>query len=207
MPRGRVEKLGRGSVCQHFARFAPSVQSFPHPHSSHSAHHLLRHVPPAARPALLEGTLTHNQLTDRPLINPRAQDLGKSSNDLLGKDFPFHGTSLEVKTATPSNTTFRVAGVRDAKSNAIAGDIEAKYVNRKNGLVFTQAWTTANVLRSQVELENYMAKGLKLDLTTGIVPDKNTKSALVNATYKQPGLHGRAFLDLFKVRRLCSVRP
>jgi voltage-dependent anion channel protein 2 len=119
---------------------------------------------------------------------------------LLGKDYPFHGVSLEVKTLTPSNTAFRVAGTRDNKSNIIAGDIEAKYVNRKNGLVFTQAWTTSNVLRSQVELENYITKGLKLDLTTSLLPEKSQKSAIVAATYKQPGLHGRAFLDVFKVR-------
>jgi voltage-dependent anion channel protein 2 len=118
---------------------------------------------------------------------------------LLGKDYPFHGTSLEVKTATPSNTTFRVAGTRDSKSANITGDIEAKYTNRKNGLVVTQAWTTSNVLRNQLELENYIAKGLKLDLTTALVPEKSQKSAILAATYKQPGLHGRAFLDLFKV--------
>jgi voltage-dependent anion channel protein 2 len=127
------------------------------------------------------------------------QDLGKSSNDLLGRDFPIHGTSLEVKTVTPSATTFKVAGVRDTKSAAITGDIEAKYFNKANGLVFTQAWTTSNILRSQVELENYVAKGLKLDLTTTLLPDKGQKGAIVAATYKQPGLHSRAFLDVFKV--------
>lgn len=117
-----------------------------------------------------------------------------------------HGTQLEVKTATPTNTTFKVQGTRDNKTAAIAGDVEAKYTNKAHGLVFTQAWTTANVLKSQVELENYFAKGLKLDVTSALVPDKNTKSAIVNATYKQPGLHSRASLDLFKVGcRSCSA--
>lgn len=104
-----------------------------------------------------------------------------------------------MKTATPSNTTFKVAGLRDNKSGAINGDIEAKYTDKKNGLVFTQAWTTSNVLRSQLELSDYVTKGLKLDLSTALLPDKGQKSALINATYKQPGLHSRAFLDLFKV--------
>jgi voltage-dependent anion channel protein 2 len=131
-------------------------------------------------------------------VPPSWKDLGKSSNDLLGKDYPIHGTSLEVKTVTPSATTFKVAGLRDTKSSAISGDIEAKYANKKNGLVFTQTWTTSNVLRSQVELDNYVAKGLKLDLSTALLPDKGQKSALVTAAYKQPGLHGRAFLDVFK---------
>jgi len=131
-------------------------------------------------------------------VPPHWKDLGKSSSDLLGKDFPIFGTSLEVKTKTPSNVTFKVAGNRDAKTAAIAGDIEAKYSDPKNGIVFTQAWTTTNILRSQIELENQIAKGLKLDLTTSLLPDKGQKSVLLNTVYKQPGLHSRAVIDMFK---------
>ncbi|CCO29143.1 putative mitochondrial outer membrane protein porin [Rhizoctonia solani AG-1 IB] len=71
----------------------------------------------------------------------------RSSNDLLSKDLPVFGTSLEVKTKTPSGPVFKVAGTRDNKSAVINGDVEAKYADPKNGLVITQAWTTANVLR------------------------------------------------------------
>ena len=130
----------------------------------------------------------------------RAQDLGKSSNDLLGKDFPIHGTNLEVKTATPSNVTFRVTGNQNAKTSLINGEIEAKYSDKPHGLVFTQAWTTANHLRTQVEAENHLAQGLKFDLSAALVPEGTSKSATFTTTYKQPGLHTRAFLDLFKVR-------
>jgi voltage-dependent anion channel protein 2 len=121
----------------------------------------------------------------------------------LSKDFPIHGTALEVKTKTPSGVTFKVAGNRDAKA-AINGDIETKYTDKAHGLTFTQAWTTANVLRTQVEIENQIAKGLKLDLATALLPEKGQKSALLNATYKQPGLHTRAFLDVFKASLLFS---
>ncbi|TFL02735.1 eukaryotic porin/Tom40 [Pterulicium gracile] len=131
-------------------------------------------------------------------VPPSWKDLGKSSNDLLGKDYYFSGQSLEVKTNTPSGVAFKVAGTKDSKSQAIFGDIEAKYSDRKNGLTFTQAWTTSNVLRSVVELENQIAKGLKLDLNTSLNPEKNDKSGVVTAIYKQSGLHGRAVLDLLK---------
>ncbi|KAI0736311.1 eukaryotic porin/Tom40 [Fomitopsis betulina] len=131
-------------------------------------------------------------------VPPSWKDLGKSSNDLLGKDFPFHGVALEVKTKTPSNVAFRVSGAQDSKSSLINGDLEGKYTDRKHGLTFTQAWTTTNTLRTQIELENQIAKGLKLDLNTALTPDKGSKTALFTSTYKQPGLHTRAFLDLFK---------
>ncbi|KAJ3487473.1 hypothetical protein NLI96_g3512 [Meripilus lineatus] len=132
-------------------------------------------------------------------VPPSWKDLGKSSNDLLGKDFHINGTSLEVKTATPSNVTFKVGGSQDAKNlNVLNGDIEAKYTDKAHGLVFTQAWTTSNILRTQVEAENHLAKGLKFDLSTSLLPDSGKKSALFTTIYKQPGLHTRAFLDIFK---------
>ncbi|KAB5595912.1 Voltage-dependent ion-selective channel [Ceratobasidium theobromae] len=131
-------------------------------------------------------------------VPPNWKDLGKSSNDLLSKDLPITGTLLEVKTKTPSGVVFKVAGTRDNKTAGISGDVEAKYADPKNGLVITQAWTTANVLRTQVEVENQIAKGLKLDLNTLLFPDKGGKSAVVNAVWKQPGLHSRASVDLFK---------
>ena len=70
----------------------------------------------------------------------------------------------------------------------------------KNGLVLTQAWTTGNVLKSQVELENQIAQGLKFELNSSLLPDKGTRNADLRTIYKQPGLHTRAFLDVFRVR-------
>jgi voltage-dependent anion channel protein 2 len=131
-------------------------------------------------------------------IPPAYKDLGKSSSDLLLKDYPIHGTSLEVKT-TSFPASFKVAGLRDAKSGVITGDIEGKWVDPKNGVAITQAWTTSNILRTQVELENQIARGLKLDLLTALNPAKNQKSAIVAAIYKQPNVHTRATVDLFKV--------
>ena len=134
-----------------------------------------------------------------------AQDLGKSSNDLLGRDFYFAGTSLEVKTVTPSNVAFKVSGKQDDKTHLVSGELEAKYTNKAHGLVFTQAWTTTNFLRTQVEAENHLAQGLKFDLNTSLAANGTGKSALITTTYKQPGLHTRAFLDLFKVPKFGRV--
>ncbi|KAH9997932.1 eukaryotic porin/Tom40 [Russula vinacea] len=104
-------------------------------------------------------------------VPPSWKDLGKSSNDLLGKDYHFNGTSLEVKTSTPSNVTFKVDGT-------------GKYSDKAHGLTITQTWMTNNTLRNQIELDNQIAQGLKLDTTTTIHPDKNTKSVLLGAAYK-----------------------
>jgi len=131
-------------------------------------------------------------------VPPHWKDLGKSSSDLLTRDFPIFGTALEVKTKTPSNVTFRVNGTRDNKTLGITADLEGKYVDAKNGLTLTQTWTTTNILKTVVELDNQIANGLKLDLNTSLTPENGNKSALVNAAFKQPGLHARAVIDLFK---------
>jgi len=131
-------------------------------------------------------------------VPPSWKDLGKSSNDLLAKGYPFHETSIEIKTQTPSNVSFKVQGVRDAKTDAISGDIEGKWTDKMHGLALTQSWTTSNILRNQVEFDNFFVKGLKFDLATSLSPDKGTKTAHLNTVYKQSGLHTRATLDVFK---------
>jgi voltage-dependent anion channel protein 2 len=107
---------------------------------------------------------------------------------------------LEAKTTTPSGVVFRVGGAQDTKSNFIVGDIEAKYLNKAHGLSLTNTWTTSNTLKSLVEIDNQLAKGLKVDVNASITPDKGTKGTLLNLIYKQPGVHTRAVLDVFKVR-------
>jgi voltage-dependent anion channel protein 2 len=78
--------------------------------------------------------------------------------------------------------------------------LEGKYSNKYHGLTLTQNWSTSNVLRTQVELENQIAKGLKIDTTTTLNPDKNSKAVTLGAAFKQPGLHTRTLLDVFNVR-------
>ncbi|KAJ7433043.1 eukaryotic porin/Tom40 [Mycena galericulata] len=135
-------------------------------------------------------------------VPPSWKDLGKSSNDLLQKDYHFQGTSLEIKTKTDSNVTFKVAGSRASHNSIINGDIEGKFVERKHGFTLTNTWTTGNVLKSQVEVDNQLAQGLKVDLATSLAPNKEAskgnKTAIFGAVYKQSGFHTRAFIDVLK---------
>ena len=131
-------------------------------------------------------------------VPPSWKDLGKAASDILGKDYPIHGSTLEVKPRTPSGVTFRVFGLHDNKSQNISGDLEASWVNRKRGLAVTQAWSTANVLRNHIELENHLARGLKFELISTLVPEKQAKNALLAASYRAPGVHARNFVDVFK---------
>ncbi|GAB5593700.1 Mitochondrial porin [Umbelopsis nana] len=125
-------------------------------------------------------------------------DIGKSSKDLLSKDFPVGSVKFEVKTTAPDGVSFKVSGQRDNKTGIILGDLETKYSDKANGISFTEAWTTSNHLNGKVELENNLAKGLKLEVLTSLLPSVGQKTAKVNAIYKQPNVHTVASLDVFK---------
>ncbi|CAG8625438.1 1940_t:CDS:2 [Ambispora leptoticha] len=124
-------------------------------------------------------------------------DIGKSANDLLSKDFPV-GLKLEAKTNTNTGVTFTVNGHRDAKTGNIHGDLKTKYTYPKNGVTFTGSWTTSNHLNGQLELENNVAKGLKLDIVTQLQPAIGQRNAKAGVIFKQPGFHSKFYIDLFK---------
>ncbi|KAJ1342193.1 hypothetical protein BSLG_003116 [Batrachochytrium salamandrivorans] len=84
-------------------------------------------------------------------VPPHFSDIGKPVNELLGKDYPVGSTKLEVKTTTPNGIT--------------------------RGLSFTETWTTSNVLGAEIELEDSLAKGLKLSLHGSLLPRRGTKHA------------------------------
>ncbi|KFA74572.1 hypothetical protein S40288_04899 [Stachybotrys chartarum IBT 40288] len=66
------------------------------------------------------------------------------------------------------------------------------------GLTLTQTWNTANVLDSKLEVNDTLAKGLKLEGLFNFLPATAGKGAKFNLYFKQPGFHGRAFFDLLK---------
>jgi hypothetical protein len=91
-----------------------------------------------------------------------------------------------------------VNGAKDNKSGAIASDIKAKYSDKSRGLTFTETWTTNNVMGAQLELDNSIVQGLKLDLNASLLPEKGTKNAKAGFEYKQEYVFTRSSLDLFK---------
>ncbi|KDN52047.1 hypothetical protein K437DRAFT_272747 [Tilletiaria anomala UBC 951] len=131
-------------------------------------------------------------------IPPSWKDLGKAANDLLTKDYPIQGSTLEVKTKAPNGVTFRVLGLRDNANGSIGGDLEVKYDDKKRGTAVTTAWTTSNILRNHVELDNHLAKGLKFEAVSTLQPEKSAKTLVLASLYKQPGVHTRNYIDVFK---------
>ncbi|CAG8580044.1 2796_t:CDS:2 [Acaulospora morrowiae] len=125
-------------------------------------------------------------------------DVGKSASDLLGKDYPVGTIKFESKTNAPNGVSFILSGQKDLKSGNINGEFKSKYNYPKKGFLFTGTWTTNNYLNTQVELDNNLAKGLKLDLSTNLQLNTGNKSVKGGLIFKQPGFHTRLYADLLE---------
>ncbi|KAJ3288600.1 Mitochondrial porin [Borealophlyctis nickersoniae] len=131
-------------------------------------------------------------------VPPAFSDLGKQTNDLLGKDFPVGHAKLEINTTTPNGIKFTVIGAKDNKTGAIASELKTKYTDKLRGVTFTESWTTSNILSAQLELADSIAKGLKVDLNASLLPAKGTKNARAGVEYKQDYIFTRTAVDLFR---------
>lgn len=129
---------------------------------------------------------------------PNFADIDKSAKDLLNKDF-YHlsAGTIEVKSNTPNNVAFKVAG-KSSHESSTSGTMEGKYQDKKLGLTLTQTWTTANTLESKLELADNLAKGLKAEGIFSYLPSSKKQGAKLNLHFKQSAFHGRAFCDLLK---------
>jgi len=125
-------------------------------------------------------------------------DIGKAASDLFSKDFPVGTIKLESKTTAPNGVSFTLSGQKDSKTGNINGELKSKYYYPKRGGTFTGSWTSNNQLNGQVELENSLAKGLKLDLITNIQPATGNRNVRGGFTFKQPGLHTKIYVDALK---------
>ncbi|KAJ4155636.1 hypothetical protein LMH87_000872 [Akanthomyces muscarius] len=129
---------------------------------------------------------------------PAFSDIAKPANDLLNKDF-YHlsASTFEFKDTAPNGVAFKVTGKSSHDKNTSAA-IEGKYTDKPTGLTLTQTWNTANVLDTKLEVNDTLAKGLKLEGLFNFLPATAAKGAKFNLLFKQPGFHGRAFFDLLK---------
>lgn len=66
----------------------------------------------------------------------------------------------------------------------------------RTDVTVTQAWTTASLLDTKVELANVASTGVKVDLQNLWNPSKpNSAAQKLNLAFKNPNIHSRAFIN------------
>jgi voltage-dependent anion channel protein 2 len=69
-------------------------------------------------------------------------------------------------------------------------------IRHPTGVTITQAWTTASLLDSKVELADLGAPGVKVDIQNLWNPAKASSAAQkLNLAFKNPSVHARAFVN------------
>ncbi|KAJ3376771.1 Mitochondrial porin, partial [Entophlyctis sp. JEL0112] len=156
---------------------------------------------------------------------PSYADFSKDLNDLLIKDFPVAAAKLEVNATAPNGIVcilslqytilfinsllgcwksdrlasiqkLTVNNVRNSAAGAISSDVKAKYTDRENGLTITNTWHLANVLSSHIELQDFIASGLKIDVLGSMKPSVGTTTAKAGLELKQANVFARSSVDL-----------
>jgi len=115
---------------------------------------------------------------------PQYTDLGKSAKDLFNKGYNYGLVKLDVKTRTANDIDFNFTGEHNNDVQKSLGTLEAKYKSAAHGLTFVEKWTTDNVLKAELTVEDTLLKGLKLGLDTSFTPATGKKSGVLKTSYK-----------------------
>ena len=115
---------------------------------------------------------------------PQYADLGKTARDLFNKGYNYGTVKLDVKTRTKNDIDFNITGEHNNDVQKSLGTLEAKYKAPQHGLTFVEKWNTDNILKSELTLEDNLAKGLKLALDTSYAPATGKKSGVLKTSYK-----------------------
>lgn len=122
------------------------------------------------------------------VIPPTFSDLGKCARDLFDKGYNYGYTKIDVKTKTSSGIEFISKGSSAAEDGKITGSLETKYTKPDYGFSFTEKWTTDNNVTSDISIENQIATGLKMTLSTQFAPNTAKRSGVLKAVYKRENL-------------------
>uniref|UniRef100_A0A1I8B1V4 Voltage-dependent anion-selective channel protein 1 n=1 Tax=Meloidogyne hapla TaxID=6305 RepID=A0A1I8B1V4_MELHA len=129
---------------------------------------------------------------------PQFTDFGKSTKDLFTKGYTHGLLKLDVKSKSGPNVEFKSEGEHNLSTQKIKNKLELKYkipeygerfyCLKSNSPIFqgttiTESLNTANQLGSILELNNQLAKGLKVTIDTKYTPNSGKREALLKTDF------------------------
>nr|XP_061804361.1 voltage-dependent anion-selective channel protein 3-like isoform X5 [Nerophis lumbriciformis] len=104
-------------------------------------------------------------------VPPAYTDLGKSAKDIFSKGYGYGILKMDIKTKSQNGVEFATSGSSNTDTGKSGGHLETKYKIGELGLTLSQKWNTDNTLVTEINMEDQLAKGLKLGLDTSFVPN------------------------------------
>lgn len=96
---------------------------------------------------------------------------------------------------SPIRTSLYLSALSSPNGNGSSNEFRLTF-RHFEGVTITQAWNTASLLDSKVELADVVAPGVKVDLQNLWNPAKPEAAAQkLNLAFKNPNVHSRAFIN------------
>jgi len=129
------------------------------------------------------------------VVPPTFSDLGKVAKDVFNKGFSIGSNKLTVKTKTSAGIS--LSPVFEMKNDGLVASFETSG-SPAEGFTLKEKWTSENVTKTNLVVEDKIAKGLKLDLEVVVNAASGKKGAVAKTAYKTDGFNGTfdANLDL-----------
>jgi hypothetical protein len=121
------------------------------------------------------------------VVPPTFADLGKAAKDVFKKGFSVGSTKLDVKTKTGNGIALNP--VFEMKDDGIVSSFETSG-KVTDGVTLKEKWSSDNVVKTNIVVEDIIAKGLKCDLEVVVNPASGKKSAVVKSAYKRDYFNG-----------------
>jgi len=129
------------------------------------------------------------------VVPPTFSDLGKVAKDVFNKGFSIGSNKLTVKTKTSSGISLSPSF--ELKNDNLVAAFETSG-SPAPGFTLKEKWCSGNVTKTNLVVEDKLAKGLKLDLEVVVNSGTGKKTAVAKTAYKTDGFNGTfdANLDL-----------
>jgi len=120
------------------------------------------------------------------------RDLGKTSKDLLEKDFPTDTWGVEIEAKAPNDVKFKSTASRKPDGTT-AASFEPTLSFKEHGVEFKGTFKTDKTLTGEISLENKLVDGVKVALNGESKGDKNTVKTSLDYKNKRFGTFSAAF--------------
>jgi len=136
---------------------------------------------------------------------PRFEDLGKPAADVFNKGYNLGSIKLEHKLKSKSGVEFKTTAAQPWGTTKLTGGLDLKYKVSEYGLTVTEKLKTDQAVTTDIAVEDYFMKGLKIGAeTTMFGNDKaGIKDAKIKADYVDEWLNTNKTIDI--LGRTCTL--
>jgi len=119
---------------------------------------------------------------------PTYADLGKAARDLFNKGYNVGFLKLEHTSKAGQNkeVEFKTQAAHNILAGKMGGSLDVKYKLAAYGVTLTEKWNTDNTLGTVIEVQDKLAKGVKLTLDSSYSPNLEKRGGKVKAEWANP---------------------